>query len=159
MGGGFSHWAAKYVQCTRVQCHPQRETDVLHTSSAGRMLPSFAIQHRHCIKFRPCMVQDLFRKIPAPIKTKSALPPPPNPKSPPPPNPKSPSPPKKRGILWTWRFSCRKKAFFPGVHKSWRSNFQPQNCGQEFYGHEDFSDLYTGENECVCVCVCVCVPT
>ena len=34
---------------------------------------------------------------------------------PPPPNPKYP--PLRRGILWTWRFSCRKNAFFPGVHK------------------------------------------
>ena len=50
-----------------------------------------------------------FRKIPAPIKMKSALPPPQT-QNPPP-------PPPKRGILWTWRFSCRKKALFPGVHK------------------------------------------
>ena len=48
------------------------------------------------------------RKILAPIKIKSALPPPP---------PNSPPPPLKRGILWTWRFSCRKNAFFLGVHK------------------------------------------
>ena len=45
-----------------------------------------------------------FRKIPVPIKMKSALPPPPK-------KPKIPPPP-KRGILWTWRFSCRKNAFF-----------------------------------------------
>ena len=35
----------------------------------------------------------------------------------PPPNQNSRPPPPKRGILWTWRFSCRKKAFFPRVHK------------------------------------------
>ena len=46
------------------------------------------------------------RKIPAPIKIKSAFP------------PSNPTPPQKNErILWTWRFSCRKKAFFPGVHK------------------------------------------
>ena len=44
------------------------------------------------------------QKNPRAHKNKSALPPPPQ-------NPKSP-PQKKRGILWTWRFSCRKKAFF-----------------------------------------------
>ena len=26
------------------------------------------------------------------------------------------------------------------VPKNWRSHFRPQNCGQKFYGHEDFSD-------------------
>ena len=39
-------------------------------------------------------------------------------------------------------FSCRKSAFFPGAHKNWCSHFRPQNCGQEFYGHEDFSDFF-----------------
>ena len=34
----------------------------------------------------------------------------------PPPKPKIPPPP-KRGILWTWRFSCRKNAEILGVHK------------------------------------------
>ena len=32
--------------------------------------------------------------------------------TPPPPQTQNPPPPKKRGILWTWKFSCRKKAFF-----------------------------------------------
>ena len=44
-----------------------------------------------------------FRKILAPIKIKSALPPP-------------PKPPPKRGILWTWVF-LQKDRIFPGVHK------------------------------------------
>ena len=43
------------------------------------------------------------RKILAPIKIKSALPPP-------------PKPPPKRGILWTWVF-LQKERIFPGVHK------------------------------------------
>ena len=50
------------------------------------------------------------RKIPAPIKMGSlaALPPPPcKPKCPPP----------NEEFCRKWRFSCRKKAFFPGVHK------------------------------------------
>ena len=45
------------------------------------------------------------RKIRAPIKIKSALPPPP-PKTPP-----------KKGEFYGHGFSCRKNAFFPGVHK------------------------------------------
>ena len=116
--------------------------------------------------FRPFL-----RKVPAPIKTKSALPPPP-------PNPKPKTPP-KRGILWTWRFSCRKNTEILGAHEmaqlhavylyliyrcalallwalhlglanhasasgsavcclewNWHSHFWPQNCGQEFYGHD-----------------------
>ena len=48
------------------------------------------------------------RKILAPIKIKSALPPPP-------PNPKYP-PPKTRNFM-DMGFSCRTDAFFPGVHK------------------------------------------
>ena len=77
------------------------------------------------------------RKILAPIKIKSALPPPPPPKNPK--NPKYP-PPLKRGILWTWRFSSRTDAFFQAPIKNRRSHFRPQNCGQKVYGHEDFSE-------------------
>ena len=47
------------------------------------------------------------RKILAPIKIKSALPPP---------KPKTPPPPLKRGILWTQVF-LQKERIFPGVHK------------------------------------------
>ena len=46
-----------------------------------------------------------FRKIRAPIKIKSALPPPPKKKPP------------KKGEFYGHCFSCRKNAFFPGVHK------------------------------------------
>ena len=46
------------------------------------------------------------RKIRAPIKIKSAL-------SPPPPQ----TPPPKKGEFYGHGFSCRKNAFFPGVHK------------------------------------------
>ena len=45
------------------------------------------------------------RKILAPIKIKSALPPP-------------PKPPPKNAEFYGHGFSCRKNAFFPGVHKS-----------------------------------------
>ena len=48
----------------------------------------------------------LFRKIRAPIKIKSALRPPP-----------PPNPPPKKEEFYGHRFSCRKNAFFPGVHK------------------------------------------
>ena len=52
-----------------------------------------------------------FRKIRAPIKIKSAIPPPP-------PKPKiRPPAPKTRNCMEKMRFSCRKNAFFPGVHK------------------------------------------
>ena len=49
------------------------------------------------------------RKIPAPIKVKSALPPPEK-------NQNTPPAP-KRGISWTWRFSCRKNTEILGTHK------------------------------------------
>ena len=69
------------------------------------------------------------RKILAPIKIKSALPP-----HPPPQNP-----PLKRRILWTWVF-LQKERIFPGVHKIGAAISGPQTCGHQFYGHEDFSD-------------------
>ena len=50
-----------------------------------------------------------FRKIRAPIKIKSALPPPPKTQN-------TPPPPKTRNFM-DMGFSCRKNAFFPGVHK------------------------------------------
>ena len=53
---------------------------------------------------------------------------------------KPPPPPKKRGILWTWRFCCRKNTEILGAHKIGAGHFRPQNCGQEFDGHEDFSE-------------------
>ena len=54
---------------------------------------------------RPCK-RTIIRKIRAPIKIKSALPPP---------KPKIP-PPKTRGILRTW-FFLQKERIFPRVHK------------------------------------------
>ena len=36
-----------------------------------------------------------------------------------------PAPPPKRGILWAWRFSCRKKAVFSRRPSNWRSHFRP----------------------------------
>ena len=53
--------------------------------------------------------------------------------------PKISPPHPKRGILWTWRFSCRKKAFSPGVHKIGAAISGPR-IADEFYGHEDFSE-------------------
>ena len=64
--------------------------------------------------WRPFWVSRFFlvRKIPAPIKIKSALPPPPPPKK----KPKYPPPPLKRGILRTQVF-LQKEGIFPGVRK------------------------------------------
>ena len=77
-----------------------------------------------CKGKRKSLIQCHFRKIPAPIKIKSVLPPPKTNQN---------TPPLKRGILWTRRFSCRKNAFFPGVHRIGAAMSRPQNCG-----HEDF---------------------
>ena len=67
------------------------------------------------------------RKILAPIKYNRHFPPP---------NPKYP--PLKRGILWTCVFLQKERNFSTCPY--WRSHFRPQNCGHEFYGHEDFSE-------------------
>ena len=44
-------------------------------------------------------------------------------------------------------FSCRKNAFLLAPIKL-THHFRPQNCGHEFYGHEDFSELPRGECNC-----------
>ena len=63
--------------------------------------------HVHIFGFRgPCLL--CFRKIRAPIKIKSALPPPKNPKYPP--------PPKTRNFM-DMVFPAERTLFFPGVHK------------------------------------------
>ena len=67
------------------------------------------IQAVACLRGRNLLGErSTLRKIRAPIKIKSALPPPP------PQNPKYP--PLERGI-YGHGFSCRTDAFFPGVHK------------------------------------------
>ena len=64
--------------------------------------------HQRFADSRKSIRKKKLRRIPAPIKIKSTLPPPPRPKIPPPLN---------RGILWTWKFSCRKNTEILGVHK------------------------------------------
>ena len=66
------------------------------------------------------------RKIPAPIKIKSALPRPKNPKSP------------LNENLWAWRVSCRKNAKIPGAHKTGAAISGPRIAGKTLYGHEVF---------------------
>ena len=106
-----------------------------------KFLPKFfQIYHSMscCWRFKgaPRKYQQLFQtqKNPRAHKNKIGTPPPC------PPKPKIPPPPKTRNFM-DMGFSCRTDAFFPGVHKIWRSHFRPQNCGQKFYGHKDFSLL------------------
>ena len=47
-------------------------------------------------------------------------------------------PPLKRGILWTWVFSCRKNAFFQAPIKLAQPFPAPELRTNNFYGHEDF---------------------
>ena len=77
-----------------------------------RFPPWYSVSHRHIcaiplfVRYRVIIVQ----KNPRVHKNKIGTSPPP-----PPANPKYP--PKKRGILWKWRFSCRKNAEIEGAHK------------------------------------------
>ena len=69
---------------------------------------------------------EYFQKNPRAHKNKIGTSPPPtqNPKYPPPP---------KRGILWKkCVFSCRKNAFFPGVHKIGAANSGPRIADKNF---------------------------
>ena len=62
------------------------------------------------------------RKIRAPIKIKSALPPPPKTQN---------TPPLKRGILWTW-FFLQNGRIFPGVHKIGAAIARPRIADKHF---------------------------
>ena len=86
----------------------------------------------------------LLRKIPAPIKIKSALPPP-CPKTQ---NPKYP-PPKTRNSMGMEVYSCRKNTKIPGAQKIGTTISGPRIAGKEMYGHEAFSELLShhGQNE------------
>ena len=64
-----------------------------------------------------------------------------NPSPPPPPKTPNSPPPLKREILWTWGFSCRTDAFFPGAHKIGAAISSPRIADRKVYGHEDFSEL------------------
>ena len=82
----------------------------------------------------PFLLRSLFQKNPRAHKNKIGT-------SPPPQKPKKPKilPPLKRGILWTWLF-LQNGRIFSRRPQNWRSHFRPQNRGQKFYGHEDFSE-------------------
>ena len=79
------------------------------------------------------MVVTFVRKIPAPIRIKLALPPPPSKK------PQNP-PLLRGGILWTWGFSSRKNQKIPGAHKLARPSI-PRIVGGKNYGNQDFSEF------------------
>ena len=75
------------------------ETGVQKKSVSTRKLKLRELNAENCVNFG---------KIRAPIKIKSALPPPKKPKIPPPP---------ANEEFYGHRFSCRKERIFPGVHK------------------------------------------
>ena len=67
------------------------------------------------------------REIPAPIKIKSALPPPPQ---------------NLKSTPREWRFSWGKSQKNPPpTHKIKGSHFLPKNCERKHYGHEDSSEM------------------
>ena len=118
---------------------------------------TFERQHhlRHSWPLREWMCDTLailarypkIREIPAPIKIKSALPPPQK-------KPRIP-PPLKRGILWTRRFSCRKKAKTPGAHKIGTPISGPRIADKYFTDTRMFLTK-TSEKRCDRVCATLC---
>ena len=82
--------------------YPRSNTKVLLTKRTKIMVPCKNYEfHAHFAE------KSLFQKNPHAHRKKIGTPPPPNPKY----------PPLKRGILWTWRFSCRKNAEILGAHQ------------------------------------------
>ena len=110
--------------------HSHNQTKTWWPSSNSSWMP------RRSLNLLPLGDCFLCRKIPAPIKIKSALPPPPKTQNPPP-------PPQKMRNFMDMEVFQQKEGIFSRCPSNWRSHFRPQNCGQEFHGHEDFSDLYT----------------
>ena len=82
---------------------------------------------------RSWLNMSLFQKNPAPMEIKSALPPKPKTQNAP--------RPKTRNFMDMVVFLQKesKKSRRP---LNWRTRFRPQNCGQKFYGHKDFSDCF-----------------
>ena len=80
----------------------------------------------------------LLRKIRAPIKIKSALPPPP------------PKPPLKKEEFYGHGFSCRKNAFFPGVHKIGAAISGPRIADKNFTDTGIFLSFLEGFLEGAC---------
>ena len=96
--------------------------------------------YARCGKEDPCNFPwggELARKIRAPIKIKSALPQTPKPQRLPPQNEE----------FHGYGFFLQKERIFPGVHKIGATHFRPQNCGHEFYGHEDFLGSWRGVDQ------------
>ena len=114
---------------------------ISHISQAGadasdaalRVQYSKVFDHGQCALQRSCgdertsspylVHRDLIRKILAPVKVKSALPPPPQK------NPKYPPPPQTRNFMDM--VSPAERAHFSRRPQNWRSHFRPQNCGQK----------------------------
>ena len=69
------------------------------------------------------------RKIPAPIKIKSALPP-----------PQTQIPPPKTRNFMDMEVFLQKERRNSRRPSNWHRHFRPQNCGHEFYEHEDCSE-------------------
>ena len=115
----------------------------LNWTGNGRDVPQFGLGHPRTSARRwsssknlilenfRFLVLSLVKKNPRAHRNKIGTPPTPNLK-----NPKYP--PLKRGILWTWRFSCREKAKIPGAHKIGAPISGPRIAGKTFYGHEMF---------------------
>ena len=78
-------------------------------------------------------LESCLRKIPAPIEIKSALPPQKTQNTPPP----------KGGILWTWRFSCRKSTEILGVQKIGAAISGPRIADKNFADTRIFLNVYT----------------
>ena len=76
--------------------------------------------------------QTIIRKILAPIKRKSALPPQKNPKY---------TPPPQNEEFYGHGFFLQKERIFPGVYKIGAAISGPRIADRKFYGHEDFSDI------------------
>ena len=98
---------------------PQRTAGNRRLGSASRK-PQTGLRQLRCVTFG--------QKNPRAHKNKIGT-------SPPPPKP----PPNTRNFM-DMGFPAE-RTHFSRCPYIWRGHFRPQNCGHEFYGHEDFSDL------------------
>ena len=120
---------SRFRHCVRVAFGREGE-DVACTAPAPSVWARTEVQDSSCAMRH----QKKIRKIPAPIKIKSALPPPPKTQI-------NPPPPKRRNLYcMDMGFLLQKERIFPGAHKIGAAISRPRIADKKFYGHEDFSE-------------------
>ena len=109
--------------------------DATHSDSLCR-IQSFPEEGSHPSKLTTkcrSLSEHVFQKNPRAHKNKIGTPP-----------PKPKIPPLKQGILWTWRFSCRRNTEILGAHKIGAAISGPRIADKNFTDTSIFQTIFAG---------------